>query len=153
MADKTIIFEETLSYELAKLTTAFRNSLERQMAKIGLHSGQIFVLLELWKKDGLRQVDIAERLNLSPPTVNKMLRGLIEINLVARERLADDARSTRIFLTDAGYAMRDQVEDQWSDLEATCRSAITDPEKGMLVDMLARVRAKITGIEVENEDE
>jgi DNA-binding MarR family transcriptional regulator len=153
MADKTIIFEDTLSYELAKLTTAFRNSIERQMAKIGLHGGQIFVLLELWKKDGQRQVDIAESLNLSAPTVNKMLRGLIEVNLVVRERIEDDARATRIFLTDAGYAMRGQVEDQWGDLEATCRSAITDPEKGMLIDMLARVRAKITGTEIDDEDE
>ena len=62
-----IKFEETVSYLLAKVTTAFRNSLERHMGKIDLHGGQIFVLLELWEKDGLRQIDIANQLNLSAP--------------------------------------------------------------------------------------
>ena len=79
-----ITFEDTVSFLLAKVTTAFRNSLERHMGAIGLHGGQIFVLLELWKQDGLRQIDLAKRLNLSAPTVNKMLKGLIEINLVTR---------------------------------------------------------------------
>ena len=46
MAD-IIKFEETVSYLLAKVTTAFRNSLERHMGQIGLHGGQIFVLFEL----------------------------------------------------------------------------------------------------------
>ena len=50
-----IKFDETISYMLAKVTTAFRNALERHMAVIGLHGGQIFVLLELWQQDGLRQ--------------------------------------------------------------------------------------------------
>ena len=95
MAER-IKFEETVSFLLARVTTAFRSSLERQMGQIGLHGGQIFVLLELWKQDGLRQIDIAGRLHLSAPTVNKMLKGLIEINLVTRSRIDDDARSTRI---------------------------------------------------------
>src|SRR5262245_3590020 len=90
-----IKFEDTVSYLLGKVTTAFRNSLERHMGEIGLHGGQIFVLLELWKKDGLRQIDIAKRLSLSAPTINKMLKGLIEINLVTRSRIDNDARSTR----------------------------------------------------------
>src|SRR6478672_6209779 len=108
-----IKFEETVSFRLAKVTTAFRNSLERHMGHIGLHGGQIFVLLELWKQDGLRQIDIAERLSLSAPTVNKMLKGLIEINLVSRNRLEDDARSTRIYLTQRSLDIRNEIEVQW----------------------------------------
>src|SRR6476661_2839396 len=104
-----IKFEETVSFRLAKVTTAFRNSLERHMGRIGLHGGQIFVLLELWKQDGLRQIDIASRLSLSAPTVNKMLKGLIEVNLVTRSRTEDDARSTRIFLTKKGQHMRGEM--------------------------------------------
>ena len=73
-----IKFEDTVSYLLARVSTAFRNSLERLMGEIGLHGGQIFVLFELWQQDGLRQVDIANRLGVSAPTVNKMLKGLAE---------------------------------------------------------------------------
>ena len=140
-----IKFEDTVSYLLAKVTTAFRNSLERHMGTIGLHGGQIFVLFELWKQDGLRQIDIASRLNLSAPTVNKMLKGLIEINLVTRSRIDDDARSTRIFLTERGFDMRDEIEGQWLELEENCLSGLTETERLVLFELLGKLRTTYTG--------
>ena len=147
-----IKFEETVSYMLAKVTTAFRNSLERHMGTIGLHGGQIFVLFELWKQDGLRQIDIADRLNLSAPTVNKMLKGLIEINLVTRVRIDDDARSTRIFLTETGREMRHDIEAQWLELEENCLSGLTETERLVLSDLLGKLRSTYTG-KIESDDD
>ncbi len=140
-----IKFEDTVSYLLAKVTTAFRNSLERHMGTIGLHGGQIFVLFELWKQDGLRQIDIASRLSLSAPTVNKMLKGLIEINLVTRSRIDDDARSTRIFLTERGLDMRQEIEGQWLELEENCLSGLTETERLVLFELLGKLRSTYTG--------
>ncbi|MEO6050141.1 MAG: MarR family transcriptional regulator [Pyrinomonadaceae bacterium] len=148
-----IKFEDTVSYLLAKVTTAFRNSLERHMGEIGLHGGQIFVLFELWKQDGLRQIDIANRLSLSAPTVNKMLKGLIEINLVTRSRLDDDARSTRIFLTDRGADMREDVEAQWLELEENSLSGLTETERLVLFELLGKLRTTYTGREADSDDE
>ncbi len=147
-----IKFEETVSYLLAKVTTAFRNSLERNMGLIDLHAGQIFVLLELWQKDGLRQIDIANRLNLSAPTVNKMIKGLIEINLVTSRRLENDARSTRIFLTETGYKKRQSVEAQWIDLEESCLVGLSETERLVLFDLLGRLRNTYTGRKTETDD-
>ena len=140
-----IKFEDTVSYLLAKVSTAFRNSLERRMGEIGLHGGQIFVLFELWQHDGLRQIDIAKRLNLSAPTVNKMLKGLIEVNLVTRSRLDDDARSTRIFLTDRAFAMREEIEAQWLELEENILSGLTETERLVLFELLGKLRSVYTG--------
>ncbi len=140
-----IKFEDTVSYRLAKVTTAFRNSLERHMSSIGLHGGQIFLLLELWKEDGLRQIDLANRLSLAAPTVNKMIKGLIDINLVTRSRQDADARSTRIFLTALGYEMRQEIEEQWLELEQSSLSSITETERLVLFDLLGKLRAAYTG--------
>jgi len=140
-----IKFEDTVSYMLAKVTTAFRNSLERQMGQIGLHGGQVFILLELWKNDGLRQIDIANRLNLSAPTVNKMLKGLIEINLVTCSKLKGDARSTRVFLTPQGDDIREEVEGQWLELEESCLTGLTETERLVLFELLGKLRNTYTG--------
>ena len=144
MAER-IKFEETVSFLLARVTTAFRSSLERQMGQIGLHGGQIFILLELWKQDALRQIDIAGRLHLSAPTVNKMLKGLIEINLVTRSRIDDDARSTRIVLTERGREIREHIEAQWLELEENCLSGLTETERLVLFDLLGKLRSTYTG--------
>lgn len=146
-----IKFEDTVSFMLAKVTTAFRNSLERHMGAIGLHGGQIFVLFELWKQDGLRQIDIANRLSLSAPTVNKMLKGLIEINLVTRSRLDDDARSTRIFLTAQGSDMREEIEAQWLELEESCLTSLTETERLVLFDLLGKLRSTYTGQDADDD--
>src|SRR5688500_12826707 len=94
--------EETAAFTLSRLTNFHRNRLEKRMNEVGLHSGQVLVLFELWKQDGLRQIDLATRLGLSPPTVNKILGGLLGGDFVTRARYEDDARSTRIFLTQKG---------------------------------------------------
>lgn len=147
-----IKFEETVSYLLAKVTTAFRNSLERYMTEIGLHGGQVFMLLELWKQDGLRQVDIATRLNLSAPTINKMLKGLIEIKLVKCFKVDGDKRSTRVFLTPSAADMRDEVESQWLELEESCLSGVTEAERLMLFELLGKLRMTYTG-QIESDDD
>jgi len=144
-------YEDTISFMLARVTTGFRNALQRNMEEIGLNSGQIFLLLELWKSDGQRQVDIASRLGLSTPTINKMVKGLIEAGLVTRLRLEDDARSTRIFLTDRGWHKQDQVEDQWRELEEEVVSSLTEAERLMFFEILSKLRRSFTGVAEEEE--
>ena len=148
-----IKFEDTVSFRLAKVTTAFRTSLEKYMGAIGLHGGQTFVLLELWKQDGLRQIDLASRLALSAPTVNKMIKGLIEVNLVTRSRLDDDARSTRIFLTDSGREIREQIEAQWLEMEESCLTGMTETERLVLFDLLGKLRNTYTGVDPDPDEE
>lgn len=133
-------FEESVSFLLAKVSTAYRNSLEKSMDEIGLHGGQVFVLFELWRQDGLRQIDLAERLGLSPPTVNKTLKGLIDGGFVTRDRVEDDARSTRIFLTREGKVIREAIEEQWQALEEETLVNLTDTEKLMLFQLLKKLR-------------
>lgn len=132
-------FGESVTYLLSKLTTAHRNLLERSVQEIGLHSGQIFVLLELWKKDKQRQVDLAEKLNLAAPTVNKILGGMLEADLVTRERFDNDARSTRIVLTQKGRDVRPLLEQKWAEIEEQTLIGLTDTEALILRQLLAKL--------------
>ena len=132
-------FEETVAFLLAKSNTVHKNALEKQVNSVGLHSGQVFVLMELWKMDGQRQIDLAARLNLTPPTVNKILGGLLENDFVTRARYEDDARSTRIFLTEKGTQVRSALEDAWEQLEQQTLASLTDTEALMLKQLLQKL--------------
>jgi len=115
------------------------------MENIGLHAGQVFILLELWKQDGLRQVDLAERLGVSTPTINKMVVGLMDSGLAVRKRLENDARSTRIFLTKAGADVRSSVEAEWHEVEVNTVAGLTDAERLILFELLAKMKAVYSG--------
>ena len=132
-------FRDSVSYLLSKLTTAHRNLLEKSVQEVGLHSGQVFVLFELWKKDGQRQVDLAEKLNLAAPTVNKILGGMLQADLVTRERYEDDARSTRIYLTEKGRSVREALELKWVDIEEQTVMGLTETEALILKQLLAKL--------------
>ena len=132
-------FRDTTSYLLSKLTTAHRNLLERSVQEISLHSGQVFVLLELWKKDKQRQVDLAEKLNLAAPTVNKILGGMLESDLVTRERFDNDARSTRIVLTQKGRDVRPLLEQKWTEIEEQTILGLTETEALILKQLLSKL--------------
>ncbi len=132
-------FEDSVSYLLAKISVAHRNLTEKAAKAAGLHSGQAFVLFELWKQDGQRQIDLASRLNLSPPTVNKILGGLLDKDFVVRERYEDDARSTRIFLTQKGVDVRAKLEEQWALLDERTLGGLTDTEALMLHQLLTKL--------------
>src|SRR4051812_7165344 len=139
MADD-IVFEDTASYRLARVTTAFRSALERHMGNIGLHSGQVFVLFELWREDGLRQVDLARRLSVSAPTISKMLKGLVEVSLVNVRSAEGDGRSSRVYLTDSGKQIRHNVGEQWVELEAGYMHSLTETERHILPELLGKLQ-------------
>jgi len=131
--------EDSVSYLLAKLTVSHRNLLERSVTAVGLHSGQVFVMMELWKKDGQRQVDLADKLNLAPPTVNKILGGLLEADFVKRAKYEDDARSTRIFLTEKGKEVKEALEEKWGEIEVQTTEGMTQTEALILKQLLQKM--------------
>ena len=133
-------FNRTVSFLLWRVATSHKTHIERRLADIGLHGGQAFVLIELWKRDGRRQVDLAGELGISPPTVNKTLTGLIDGGFVTRGRYEDDARSTRIFLTDLGRQARVAVEKQWHELEEEILTELTETERLVLFDLLTKLK-------------
>jgi DNA-binding MarR family transcriptional regulator len=131
--------ENTVSYLLAKISVVHRNLAEKAAKAAGLHSGQAFVLMELWKQDGQRQIDLAAKLGLTAPTVNKILGGLLENDFAIRERYEDDARSTRIFLTEKGLAVRADLETQWALLEERTLGGLTETEALLLHQLLTKL--------------
>lgn len=141
-----IVFEETITYQLAKVATAYRNAIERHLGEIGLHSGQTLLLIELWREDGLRPIDLANRLNVKAPTVTNILNGLREINLIrSKDKMANDKRTTRVYLTEKGRHIRSEVEQRWVDMEAECVAGLPETERFVFNAVHKRLLATYTG--------
>ncbi|MFZ1699602.1 MAG: MarR family winged helix-turn-helix transcriptional regulator [Pyrinomonadaceae bacterium] len=148
-----IVFETTVSYLLAKVGNIFRTSLDRKLIPLGLHSGRVFVLIELWRRDGQKQIDLANRINVAAPTLSKMITGLEEINLVERRVLEGDARATRIFLTPQGWAIKGEISPHWREFEVNFLSSLTESEGWMIADLLGKIRAANSPGETNGDDE
>jgi DNA-binding MarR family transcriptional regulator len=108
------------------------------LGAVGLHSGQIFILISLWSEDRQRQNVIAKNLNLSPPTVNIMIKNLVENGFVKLQKDESDGRATQVLLTKKGVEIRPEVEKIWQELEADIYSNLTETEKMILFQLLEK---------------
>jgi len=132
-------FEKTLNYLIADLTAIHKNELEKRLVKYELHSGQIFILFELWNTDGQSQITLAKNLNLSPPTINKLVKGLASGNFVELRRLTTDTRIVEVYLTKKGLEIKPEIEKIWIELEDKLTLNLTDTEKLIFMQILEKV--------------
>jgi DNA-binding MarR family transcriptional regulator len=90
-------------YAAARLVTqAYRPFLE----PLGLTYPQYLVLMVLWETDGLRGIDLCERLHLDSGTITPLLKRLESQGLITRQRASDDDRVVEAWLTEPGRALR-----------------------------------------------
>ena len=134
---------DTTGFALAKVCKAHRGHVSEQLAGIGLHVGQEMVLVELWGEDGLRGGELAARLRVEPPTVTKMLRRLENCGLVERRRDTGDARSFRVYLTEAGRDLREPVASCWQRAEEKTLSGLSADERQALHGLLTKMRGNL----------
>lgn len=115
-----------------------RNLIDRKLAETNLHSGQIFVLISLWESDGLSQNELAKRLKVSPPTINKMVKSLLKSQYVSCQNCQNDGRIVRVFLTKKGVDVRPVIENIWIEIEDVYQSNLTEPEKMILLQLIEK---------------
>ena len=130
---------------LANFSTAFRVNLDKVMTKINLNSGQVFILILLWKEEGLSQVKIAENLNLTTPTINKMISSLTRKKFIICRKCKTDGRAQRVFLTDKGRDCQEKIFQQFGKLENKLLQNITETETLILLQLCEKLNSNLIG--------
>lgn len=125
---------------LIQVMRPHRHRIDAALNEVGLHAGQEMVLFMLWEQDGVTQTEIAQRLDVSAPTITKMLRGMAMAGMLRRETDDEDARVSRVYLTEQGRAVRAHVERIWQEVEAEMMQGISEAEQLLLRRLLAQMR-------------
>lgn len=136
--------EQSVSFLLAQVCKAHRGCAEENLNCVGLHAGQEMFLMQLWEREGQTQSELAEKLGVQLPTVNKMLSRMETANLVRRAADADDQRVSRVYLTDESRKLREEVDRSWAALEARTVANLTPDERVLLRRLLLQVHANLT---------
>jgi DNA-binding MarR family transcriptional regulator len=132
-------FNDTLPYLFAQISTFFKTEMEKELRDFNLHSGQVFILFELWRTDGISQVELSNNLKLSAPTINKMVKSLSKNGFVASAACPKDGRVMLVFLTPQGAAVRPRVEEKWRKLEDILIANMTATEQLVLGQLFGRL--------------
>jgi DNA-binding MarR family transcriptional regulator len=99
----------SLGYLIRYAHRAFVKALARELEPHGITAGEWSALRVLWHREGLTQVELAERMRVEKASLTGVLAGLEAKGLIRRIRNGDDRRKLNLHLTPAGRLLERQV--------------------------------------------
>ena len=120
---------QTTTYLMVMIAKAQRALVSSALKDWDLHIGQERLLMELWRQDGLTQTELSERLCIEPPTLTKMLSRLEKTQLLEKRKDIEDARISRIYLTEKGSSYQEPITKLWLELEEQILANLSFEEK------------------------
>lgn len=134
--------------QFTRASKLLREAADTAMSQHGVRVGQNIILEVLWRHDGLAPGEIAQRLDLSTPTVVNAATRMEDAGLLVRKRDHADGRLVRLYLTPQARAVQSAIEQERSALEVRATSRLTRQERRHLHSALA----KIIGTLSQNDD-
>lgn len=136
--------DQEVSFLLVQAAKAHRSVVATALAELDLYIGQDLLLFQLWEEEGMAQHELADRLNVEPSAVTKMLKRMEAAGWIERRSDATDARVSRVFLTEQGRALEEPVRDIWCRTEAHMLDGFASEEKLLFRRMLRDIRDNLS---------
>jgi MarR family transcriptional regulator, organic hydroperoxide resistance regulator len=133
-----------VGFQLVRVCRAHRQRADEKLSKLGLHVGQEMMLLQLWVEDGLTQSQLAQYANVELPTMTKMVQRMEHAGLVVRRPDPEDARISRVYLTERGRSLEQPVLRAWTQLEERTLAGLTQVEQMLLRRMLLQIDTNLS---------
>jgi DNA-binding MarR family transcriptional regulator len=110
---------------------------------LGLYRGQPRLLHKLEKQEGLTHTELAALLNVTPPTITKMVQRMEQRGFVARREDPEDQRISRVYLTPTGRAVLEDMHQTLQALDEEALVGFTLEERVLLRRLLLQVRQNL----------
>lgn len=138
---------ETVPFEIAETAHALRRSFDRRAATLGVTRAQWKVLFRLSRTPGLRQVELADQLDMEPITLSRIIDRLAEAGLVERTADPTDRRAWRLQVTDAAQPLIAKLRKLADGLIDDAFKGLTEDELNVMRGNLARIRENLAAAE------
>jgi DNA-binding MarR family transcriptional regulator len=138
---------ERFALQVIETARAMRRDFDRRAIVLGATRAQWRVLAKLHHRDGQRQVELAEALEVEPISLCRMVDRLEEAGLVERRRDEDDRRAWRIHLTPKAGPVIAEIEGIADIFQAEMLAGISEEDRAAASRVLARVRDNLGALE------
>ncbi len=136
-----------LSFELHTAARLMRRNFDRRAREHELSRARWQVMWVLAREQGLKQAELAERLDMAPISLGRQLDNLEQEGLVERRRDACDRRCFRIHLTDAAQPALKVLKALADQTRAEALAGLSKDEVAQLQNLLSRIRLNLSGEE------
>ncbi|HWI76365.1 MAG TPA: MarR family transcriptional regulator [Sphingomicrobium sp.] len=134
---------EDLLFEINETARAIRRLFDQRVSTMGVTRSQWRVLARLKREPNLRQVELAERLDMEPITLCRIVDRLEEAGLVERKTDPSDRRAWLLELTSKADPVVKQLRGVARGIAEEAMDGIKNGDLRELQDQLAAIRSNI----------
>jgi DNA-binding MarR family transcriptional regulator len=134
---------ETLPFEIGETAHALRKAFDRRAVGMGVTRAQWKVLFKLTRRPGLRQIELADMLDIEPITLSRIVDRLEEAGLVERSADPADRRAWRLNVTATAQPLIEKLRAVAEDMAAEAFGGIDLKDIEIARRVLGRVRENL----------
>ena len=137
----------SFGYLLNDVTLLLRKHFDRRAVKFGLTRAQWRATKMLYHREGLRQTELAELLEMEPIAVGRVIDRLQAAGFVERRPDPKDRRAWRLYVTDQARGVIADMEEIALGLRKDATRGITVPELLQAMDVLNRLKDNLQALD------
>ncbi|MFJ6325010.1 MULTISPECIES: MarR family winged helix-turn-helix transcriptional regulator [unclassified Rhizobium] len=142
-----------LSPALTQAARSMRTVMTRNLTASGLYAGQDGVILALSASDGLPAGSLAQKLGVKAPTMTRTIGRMEAQGFVERRPDAEDARLTKVYLTEAGRNSVSEIESSAASCDELATRGFSEKDIRSLVRLLKAIENNLQAGDDDEDDE
>lgn len=142
----TFYHEDSLYYIFSQIIRLHYHRLHTLLDQIGIYPGQPPLLFVLYIKNGQSQKELADKLHIKPATITMMVRRMEKAKLVKRYPDPKDQRISRVYLTEEGKKVYQEVHAILKKIDLECFKNFTEEERILLRRFFIQMRDNLAEV-------
>ena len=130
-------------FTISDVGRLLRTYADQKARQHGMTRAQWAVLLRLERREGLKQSDLAEDLDIQPITLTRLVDRLCDNDLIERRPDPNDRRAKRLYLKPAARPLLDRIAEQVEVLAGTVLAGIEPAAIGAMLAQLGLARENL----------
>lgn len=142
----------SFGYLLNDVTLLFRKHFDRRAVKFGLTRAQWRATKMIYHREGLRQTELAEYLEMEPIAVGRVIDRLQAAGFVERRPDPRDRRAWRLYPTEQARGVIDDMEEIARGLRKDATQGIAREELEQALAVLERLKDNLQALDQDGTD-
>jgi MarR family transcriptional regulator, transcriptional regulator for hemolysin len=139
--------KDTIGFLLNDAARLMRKDFERRTRSLGLTRAQWQTLFHLARNEGCNQATLADLLDVEPITTARTIDRLELSGLVERRSDPGDRRARLLFLGERAHPLLEELRALGAETREIALAGMSEDERTLLMALLTRMRANLTGRE------
>jgi len=136
--------QDNIGFMLADVTRLMRRAFQRHLEGSSLTLAQARALIYVARNEGLRQVELADLLEIKPITVARLIDKLAASGLIERRHDPEDRRAYRVFLMPAAATHLEAIQKVGDRIRAQAVKGLDKQQADLVSAALRRMRDNLS---------